>query len=280
MSCMKRTLTIDFNQINQPELFRLLNLLDDTFTKHQTPYYVLGAIASDTWFAQVRKRSRLTRDLDVAVHVATVSEYDDVLNDLIQTHGFNTQSSMKYTVRSPNGDVVDILPFGEISIDDAVDLDPKWNRPIYVNGFQEIHEKGTAVVNIKDEDLSYRVATLPAIVLLKLISYDDRPEKRHQDPGDIAEIIQSYFDIEDMLIYEEHNVLFDRNLELHEIAAIVIGRQIRDISADNSTLHERIEKILSLKEPTQQKMVEQMASDELSIEQVERWFEMMRSEIA
>ncbi len=34
-----------------------------------------------------------------------------------------------------------------------------------------------------------KAATLPAIVLLKLIAYDDRPEHRIKDPGDIAGII-------------------------------------------------------------------------------------------
>ena len=47
------------------------------------------------------------------------------------------------------------------------------------------------------------------------------------------------------MIYEDHNDLFDRELELHEYAAIVIGREIKEILTENEGLKERIHHILS-----------------------------------
>ncbi|MDZ7773066.1 MAG: hypothetical protein U5K31_10070 [Balneolaceae bacterium] len=102
-------------------------------------------------------------------------------------------------------------------------FDEGGGKAIYVNGLEEVFRKATVLAVDNDADVQFRVATLPAILLLKLIAYDDRPEKRTQDPGDIRGIIRNYFDIEDRMIYDHHNDLFERDLELHEYAAIVIG---------------------------------------------------------
>ena len=58
---------------------------------------------------------------------------------------------------------------------------------MFVNAFEEVFKKATVPVNVEGSKLQFRVATLSAIILLKLIAYDDRPEKRTQDPLDIAD---------------------------------------------------------------------------------------------
>ena len=143
---------------------------------------------------------------------------------------------------------------------------------MFVSGFEDIFRNATVPVKVEGEHLEYKVATLAAIVLLKLIAYDDRPERRTQDPQDIADIIEAFFDIESEVIYEDHKDLFDRDLELHEYAAIVIGREIKEILTENEGLKERIHHILSLSETTQQRMAEAMVSGTRTLEQVNRWF--------
>ena len=90
--------------------------------------------------------------------------------------------------------------------------------------------------------------TLPSIVLLKIVAYDDRPEVRSKDAGDIADIIHHFFDLQPNLIYsEEHLDLFSDDGEdkpLQEISAVVIGREIKKIVSSNVGLAKRIQLIL------------------------------------
>jgi predicted nucleotidyltransferase len=112
----------------------------------------------------------------------------------------------------------------------------------------EVYQAGTATAEMETGHV-FKAATLPAIVLLKLIAYDDRPEKRQKDARDIAGIIQHFFDLQADLIYEYHNDLFaegapERTLE--EIAAVVIGREMKKMCVDNQYLHDRLAVILTM----------------------------------
>lgn len=82
---------------------------------------------------------------------------------------------------------------------------------------------------------------------MKLIAFDDRPEKRTKDARDIASIISHFFDLQADLIYNDHTDLFtddNDNRSLEEISAIVIGREIRKIVGSNESLKERLHQIL------------------------------------
>jgi predicted nucleotidyltransferase len=77
-------------------------------------------------------------------------------------------------------------------------------------------------------------------VLLKLVAYDGRPEKRLKDARDIANIIENYFDLQTDLVYDQHNDIFNvaedalNQLFLEEVSAEVLGREIKKIIKDNS----------------------------------------------
>jgi hypothetical protein len=91
------------------------------------------------------------------------------------------------------------------------------------------------------------------IILLKLISSDDRP-LRTKDISDIEHIIKVYFDLYPGNIYEEQ---FD-TMEIYNTAendylqlgcCRVIGRKMRELLNDSDQLRKRIEQILA-KRPT------------------------------
>jgi predicted nucleotidyltransferase len=117
---------------------------------------------------------------------------------------------------------------------------------IKVNGFIEVYNGGVEDLEVVDGH-HFKVATLPAIVLLKFIAFDDRPEKRLKDARDIANIITNYFELQSDLIYENHHDLYKEGMperQLTEIAAIVIGREIKKMLNDNTSLHIRLNKII------------------------------------
>jgi len=276
---MRKPLQIKLKDLRQDQLKELLQVVEKVFMKCDVDFYLLGAIARDTWYAKEQIASRATRDVDFAVYISEKSKYEEVLEELISKHGFSEIKDVPFRLQTPFTFTIDIIPFGEISIDDAVIPDENWDRPIFVNGFEEIFRKATVQVKNEDDDLEFKIATLPAILLLKLIAYDDRPEKRTQDPQDIVQIIENYFEVEKEMIWEEHHDLFDEDSELIEIGAKVIGREINQIISENKTLKERVLNILSLEGRVQKNMAEAMVYGDLTLDKVEGWLTLIKEEI-
>jgi predicted nucleotidyltransferase len=278
-SYLKKPIKIKLEDLRQVGLKDLFLILEEVFIKLDIQFYVLGALARDAWYAKEKIKSRTTRDVDLALYVFSGDQYQNVINILKETYDFVEVKNVPFRLQTPFGYTIDLIPFGEISIDDAVQPDKDWKRPVFVNGFEEIYKNAVVPVEIENEEMQFRIATLAAIVMLKLIAFDDRPENRTQDPQDIRDIILNFFDIESDVIYEQHNDLFDQDLELHEYAAIVIGREIKDILASNDPLRKRLLQILSLKERTQKRMADAMVQEPTTLEQVNRWFTFIKEEI-
>ncbi|MEX1211340.1 MAG: nucleotidyl transferase AbiEii/AbiGii toxin family protein [Balneolaceae bacterium] len=267
------------SDLRQEQLRELIQVTEQVFSECGVDFYLLGAIARDAWYAKEQIRSRATRDVDFALYVSGKEQYDEVVRQLITNHDFSEIERVPFRLQSPFGATIDLIPFGEISIDNAVQPDGTWDRPVFVNGFGEIHQLATVLFQAEEDGLQFRVATLPAIIVLKLIAYDDRPENRVQDPQDIAEIIVNYFDIEREMIWEHHSDLFDDDIELEEIACIVIGREIKKILGQNRMLRDRVVQMLSFEHATQRSMVRVMARGERTLDEITYWFTLIKKEI-
>ena len=206
-------------------------------------FYLVGAIARDTWFAHKGIAPLGTKDVDFAVYIPSKEDYEKLKKYLSDKEGFNTSTQNELVVFSPEGVQVDLLPFGEIEVEGKVMLEGKGLTQIAVNGFREVYEAGTSIVEFENEQ-SFKVCTLPGIVILKLIAFDDRPEVRTKDIKDIALILKHYFDIESDIIYDLHNDLFEDERDTPLIAARVLGRQIKPILNRSEELEKRIIAIL------------------------------------
>lgn len=234
-----------WQHINDQELKDLFELLGEVFLANELDYYLIGAIARDYWYKKGQLQSRISRDVDLAVLIPVKEKYQQI-RDVLKATGFTETKQNAYVLISPSGIQIDLLPFGDIEIDDAVILKGQGMTSIKVNGFKEVYQAGTKETDMA-VNYAFKAATLSSIVLLKLISYDDRPERRGKDPRDIAGIIRDFFYLQSELIYEHYNQLFieDQELELEEISAIVIGSEIKKTCKENITLCKRIEKIIS-----------------------------------
>ena len=242
-------LNFSFKHFDSEELPSLFAALKRTFDAEEVPFYLIGARARDVWFLP-NKKSRITRDIDWIAASEEDALFTEIRRQLIVNEDF-TETKTPYTLLSPEGMTVDLLPFIQQS-----------ERSL--EGLKEVFERGTEGVNF-DDGATYQIATLPAIVLLKLIAWDDRPEQRLKDLGDISLILDYYFDLNDNDIYDNHNDLFG-DKELDEIAAFVIGRKINHILHNSQTLKDRITHILTEKRPIiAQKMAVNNAKSEFAI---------------
>ena len=156
---------------------------------------------------------------------------------------FNFPKGNEFALVSPKGITIDLLPFGALETNDGATINVIGLHNIKVNGFKEIAQTG--VVEVHSEENTFNVATLPSIILLKFISFDDRPEHRQKDPVDIASIIKVYFEIESNIFFDTHFDLLERIDEGKDIiAARCVGRQLKGILNENDALKKRITNIL------------------------------------
>lgn len=137
------------------------------------------------------------------------------------------------------------MPFGAIEDENAkVTIGEVGLTSVNMPGFREIYDEGLPELELEEQH-RFKFCTLPGIVVLKLIAWQDRPEIRRDDIKDISKILKHFFDMYADEIYENHNDLFGNNaFELNLIAARVMGREISKISKRSVTLYDRIKKLL------------------------------------
>ncbi len=222
--------SFSFEYFEDAELPALFAALKRTFDAANVPFYLIGARARDVWFLP-QKNMRITKDIDWIAASEEAAIFKIIIHQLIEKEHF-TPTRNPFTLISPKGMEVDLLPFSE-------------NTGRSLEGLREVFERGTQGVTF-DGGVLYQVATLPAIVLLKLIAWDDRPDYRVKDLQDIGVILAHYFERFADDIYDNHNDLFE-NRELNEIAAHVIGRKIRYIIGKSTQLQTRLTDILKNK---------------------------------
>ncbi len=201
--------------------------------------YLIGAQARDVWFLPHRS-PRITQDIDWVIADSDGDVFNELKTILIEREGFK-KTSNPLKISSPDGIDVDLIPF------DFPDT------PHFI-GLNEIFERGTEGVIFNDLK-TYQVATLPAIVLLKFIAWDNVPEYRGKDIEDIAYIIRNFDDYTD-----DDYMLFSDDLDPKIIPARAIGRRINYIIGDSLDLKNHFIKILEMQisKPKKNKITEIM----------------------
>ena len=137
------------------------------------------------------------------------------------------------------------MPFGEIEAKPSnITVEGTGLTSLNMPGFKEIYDSGLPEAELEEKH-RFKFCTLPGIVLLKLIAFQERPEIRRDDIKDISKILKHFFDMYADEIYENHNDLFgDKDINLQWIAARVLGRDMGKIAQLNEDLFLRIKKIL------------------------------------
>jgi predicted nucleotidyltransferase len=202
-------------------------------------FYIVGAVARDIWLSQVHEEPirRMTKDLDLAVLVNDTAQYEALLGWLTEKESFaRTAHSAFCLLYQPaseaNSVTVDLMPFGSIA-DEAGDVhfSGRGMERISTVGYKAVLSGAATMTTPAGQQ--WQVVTLPGLVALKLIAWQDRPEKRGKDALDVRSLLQRYFDLEQEAIYTSHHDLFDESdavdpgLFLQLVATRVLGRQLQ-----------------------------------------------------
>jgi predicted nucleotidyltransferase len=226
----------------------MLKDMESIFTAFGIDYYVVGAVARDIHLsadlgaAAIRK----TNDVDLAIMVNDEGQFNQLKTALIETGNFTAHTTETIKLFYQESIEVDLLPFGKI---EEPNRNVKLTDPTSVlnmPGFLEIYPF-VDDIQVTDE-MNIKVCTMEGIILLKLISNNDRPQ-RTKDITDIEHIIRVYFDLYSGDIYEEHFDTMDmyetgQSDYLQLVCSRVIGRKIQTLLAGSDKLRDRIKMIL------------------------------------
>ncbi|QEC40787.1 hypothetical protein [Pseudobacter ginsenosidimutans] len=77
-------------------------LFEKAFSKLDIGFYLIGALARDTWFVDKGIRALGTKDIDLAVLVSDQLKYEALKKYLVQEENFSLTAN-EYTLRDPQG---------------------------------------------------------------------------------------------------------------------------------------------------------------------------------
>lgn len=259
-------LRITYDSLKDESLKSILTNVVSVCKELQIEYFILGATARNIWYAAGDESPENTKDVDFALYVVHSDDYTNLKRKLILEFNYVQSTQNEYCLITPQGRQVDLLPFSETKKQNLKILDAVGIATMNFDGFKEAYKFGVQQTVIDSE--TYNVCSIPAIVVLKLIAFDDRPEHRIKDVKDINSICNHYHSIEDNYIWTEYNDLYSDNLSHQDVAIIALGKEMKKILNSNKKLQLRIIEILD-KALTQQSKLLQYMIEDLSSETIE-----------
>lgn len=230
-----------YKELAIPYFKESFDCIDDVMRQLNIPYYLIGvsAIALEL-LKQGIKPSRGTKDIDFAVMISEMQEYENI-RVALAAKGF-IKVSAPWTFYSNEYNVaIDLLPFGEIEEQYTVNFNERY-VDLHTLGFREVMEEAVPVCI---EEKIVNIPPLPGMVILKLIAWSDRPEERSNDLTDILKIIEHYFDLAwDEIIETNYDLLDKEPFDQKIVAAEMLGRKSRLYLEKSKAISDRILTVL------------------------------------
>lgn len=233
---------IFYKALGSSSLKDIISDVQKASTQLGVDFFAVGALARNVWYVSNDEDARGTKDVDFGVYVSNTKIYNQLKNILITEFSYTPVSTNAFCLISPYEIPLDLLPFGEIEKEGKVMIEGTGLTSINLDGFMETYTKGLVETEIENNHI--KVCSIPSVVLLKLIAYDDRPENRPNDPIDIDSIMKYYPEIETDLIWGEYNFLYDDEVSHEEVGIKVLGYELSKIIFNNKKLTARIFDIL------------------------------------
>lgn len=239
-------------------------------------FFIIGAIARDLWLAEHGKSTgRVTRDLDLALYVQTVKQFESVKGAISNLPGYSIVSDNPLRIVAANRYAIDILPFCDIdnslsesSIVTQVGVEMK------LAGFTESYHNGTVQRSIRGA--SYAALTMPALILLKLNAIGAKPEQRLlKDLNDILSVLSVYGDIEYRALLDGYDDLWEEELTLKDVAILALGRNILYLIKNNPLLIRSTRETLAFISNIDAKRLRNAGGKFGSVEELRKWLNLL-----
>jgi len=197
------------------------------------PFFVVGAFSRDLIlkYGYGIEPRRKTGDIDLGVEVASWEQFKTLFEELISTGQFSPTSERQ---RLRCGIVlIDILPFGPITDEDKkISWPPEHEIMMSMVGFEEAYEYSIASRLSSDPELDIKMASLPGLAIMKLISWNEKYPNRKRDAEDILFIMNKYEEAgnTERLYEEDLSLLQEENFDTKVAGTRLLGRDMAKIS--------------------------------------------------
>lgn len=232
-----------FKALSLPFLGNVYTIIDRTCKANGVSCYLIGAQARDINLLESGIRpTRGTMDIDFAIMLPDMATYDKIVDDLL-VEGFRKTKMPYRIIHDETNTVVDLLPFGEIEEKGSVKFTER-DVELSVLGFREVNE---IVQDVVIEGTTLRVTPMEGIFILKLISWNDKPQERLKDLDDLQFILRNYFELHQDRFYADHldclEELPEEDFELGA-GARLIGRDMAAVLKHSEMLRNHILSII------------------------------------
>lgn len=189
------------------------------FASEDVDCFLVGATARELLLHHVHglERGRATRDVDFAVAVSDWQQYAALKERLLQGSSRMRDDPMPHRLwyqvapaanagESPLTYAIDIIPFAGVE-DGSHQLrwPPDFAVQMNLSGFAEA---GAHALDVEiEKGWRIKVASLPALALLKLLAWQERGASDRKDAQDLLSIIRSYESTQDRTrVYEDRYI--------------------------------------------------------------------------
>lgn len=240
---MKNFSSIKIDDIKDKDLMEIVESLNKAVDELHIDFFLIGAQARNILLEENNITAyRLTEDYDFAVFINNDTMFDELKIFLINNFKFKAIDNITHRLLYADNKLVDILPFGDIALNEYMEFNDKEETIISIIGFKEIYSHMIEFGYDKDD---FKITSLAGLTVLKLIAWSDKPYIRTKDIEDISIIMMNYFAIYQEEIFEDYPEWFDDDIDTLYYGARLLGKHIHRIIYSNIKLLNRILSILT-----------------------------------
>ena len=194
-----KTISHDFsNNSDLAPLARVVKALQTVTAPPQMEFFLMGAAARDLWLTHAHgiDIKRQTEDVDFAVMLNDWKSFDTLRESLLASGAFTGRPgpATHRLLHRPTGLPLDIVPFGGIERADRTIVWPPDQSTVF-DCFGAKEALGASQWIGLPERVTLRVASIPALALLKISAWQDRKFTHPgRDAYDLFLYVRNYFD--------------------------------------------------------------------------------------
>jgi len=197
------------------------------------PFMVIGASARDILLdASNISPIRATRDVDLALEIASWDRFHELKEALINTEVFKADSAMQRLIFEGYLPI-DLVPYGAIEqTNSEISWPPDHAVQMSVVGMKDAFDSSLTLLLTESPLLEINVASASGIVLLKLLAWEDRKLETTKDAEDLYFILRHYIDLGNQEHLEANHVdLFE---DIDTAHARLLGRDLMGICSSTT----------------------------------------------
>lgn len=200
------------------------------------PFMVIGASARDILLNLWNiSPTRATRDVDLAIEIASWGRFEELRNALVAT-GFFQSNNQLQRLTFEGHLPIDLVPYGAIERSNSeISWPPDHAVLMSVAGMKDAFDSSlTLPLSESPNPLEIHVASAAGIALLKLIAWEDRKLSTTKDAEDLYFLLRHYIDLGNQNhLQSDHEDLFE---DFNTAHARLLGRDLLEICSSETLL--------------------------------------------